>query len=128
MWAQACDLIDRAGQVHRQFFRLAAADSAQALWEPPVDVFEDDFELTVVIALPGVAPAAVEITFESGVLIVRAERGLAFAAAQSTVRRLEIPYGLFESRIALPEGRYALGARECINGCLVLKLHKTGTL
>jgi HSP20 family molecular chaperone IbpA len=60
----------------RQFFRLAASERMQAAWEPPADVFEDEREIVIVVALPGRA-RAIEITSESGALVVRAER-LAF--------------------------------------------------
>ena len=46
MWAQACELIDQAERMHRQFFRLAARRrGARPSWEPPVDVFEDEREI-----------------------------------------------------------------------------------
>jgi HSP20 family molecular chaperone IbpA len=34
---------------------------------------------------------------------------------------MEIPYGRFERRIALPTGRYELTERSYTNGCLVLR-------
>ena len=56
--------------------------------------------------MPGVAPERIEITSEPGALIVRGVRPLAFAGAcRRAIRRLEIPYGVFERRIALPPGR-----------------------
>ncbi|MCE9641881.1 MAG: Hsp20/alpha crystallin family protein, partial [Betaproteobacteria bacterium] len=55
MWAQACDLLDQADRMHRQFFRLAASGRTRAVWEPPVDVFEDECEIIIVAALPGVS-------------------------------------------------------------------------
>ena len=55
MWAQACDLIDQAERMHRQFFRLTAPGRSVAVWEPPVDVFEDEREIVIVVAMPGVA-------------------------------------------------------------------------
>src|SRR5262245_49501790 len=42
MWAEACAMIERAEQLHRQFFQPAFATAALASWEPPVDVFEGD--------------------------------------------------------------------------------------
>lgn len=126
MWAQACDLLDQAERMHRQFFRLAASGRTQAVWEPPVDVFEDEREIIVVVALPGVARERVEVTHESGVLVVRAERRLPFAGAPRAVRRLEIPYGFFERRIQLPALRLDTVATECVDGCLILRLRKAG--
>jgi len=62
MWAQACELIDEAERMHRQFFRLAAPARTRVTWEPPVDVFEDEREVVVLVALPGVPPNGVEVT------------------------------------------------------------------
>jgi HSP20 family protein len=126
VWAQACDLLDQAERMHRQFFRLAASGRTQALWEPPVDVFEDEREIIVVVALPGVPAERIEVTTESGTLVVRAESRLPFAGSRWAVQRLEIPYGYFERRVSLPATRLEAGAHELTNGCLILRLRKAG--
>jgi HSP20 family protein len=124
MWAQACELLEQADRMHRQFFRLSVSERTQAMWEPPADVFEDEREVIVVVALPGVPAERVAITTEAGELVVRAERPLPFVGARCAVRRLEIPYGYFERRIRLPEARLEAGARELTDGCLILRLRK----
>jgi HSP20 family molecular chaperone IbpA len=125
MWAQACELIADAERLHRQFFRLAV-DSAPATWEPPIDVFEDEREMVVVVAMPGVAPDRVQITQEGAALIVRGTRPLQPAGARYRLRQLEIPYGAFERRIPLPPGQLEVGRPELDQGCLVLRLRKVG--
>lgn len=124
MWAQACDMIDQAERMHRRFFTLASSPRAQASWEPPADVLEDERELVVVVALPGVTADRVEVAIEAGSLRVRAERPLPFRGSRRAVRRLEIPYGFFERRIPLPAGRYEAGPQELNHGCLVVRLKK----
>jgi HSP20 family protein len=124
MWVQACELIDQAERMHRQFFRLATSDRARAVWEPPADVFEDEREVVIVIALPGVAPDRIEITTEANDLVVRVERGLPFSGSRYSVRRLEIPYGHFERRIRLPMAGFESLVRESSDGCLILRLRK----
>jgi HSP20 family molecular chaperone IbpA len=124
MWAQACDLVDQAERMHRQFFRLAVSQRSQALWEPPADVFENDGEIVVVVALPGVVADRVEVTIEQGGLRVRAERPLPFAGARDVVRQLEIPYGVFERRIPLPDQDVAADPPDLTHGCLVVRLRK----
>ncbi len=128
MWAQACDLLDQADRMHRQFFRLAASGRTRAVWEPPVDVFEDEREIIIVAALPGVSAERVEVALGSGVLVLRAESRLPFAGARGAVRRLEIPYGSFERRIQLPDLAFAAVTREFTDGCLILRLRKSGAL
>jgi putative acetyltransferase len=48
------------------------------------------------------------------------------AGSRGAVRRLEIPYGYFERRIRLPEVHLDAAIRESIDGCLILRLRKTG--
>jgi HSP20 family molecular chaperone IbpA len=59
-----------------------------------------------------------------GTLIVRASCDMPFARQDHAVHRLEIPYGYFERRIALPGGTFELFQRELKNGCLTLVLRK----
>jgi HSP20 family molecular chaperone IbpA len=126
MWTQACDLIEQAERMHRQFFRLTASDRSQAVWEPPVDVFEDEREVVIVVALPGVPAERTEVAIEAGELVVRAERRPPLPGQCRALRRLEIPYGYFERRIRLPEARLEAALRESIDGCLILRLRKHG--
>jgi HSP20 family molecular chaperone IbpA len=126
MWAHACELISQAERLHGQFFRLASSTRTQATWEPPIDLFEDEREVVVVIALPGVTAERVEVTAEPGAVVVRAERPVPFAGSRRSVRQLEIPYGFFERRIPLPEGRLEDGTQELNHGCLILRLRKVG--
>jgi HSP20 family molecular chaperone IbpA len=125
MWAEACDFIERAEKMHRQFFRLAASE-AQAVWEPPVDVFETEHELVVVVALPGVRAADVEVRGEPGHLVVQARREPAADGPRQRIRQLEIPYGYFERRIALPAIALEAFSQELNHGCLVVRLRKAG--
>jgi HSP20 family molecular chaperone IbpA len=110
MWAEACELLDQAERLHRRFFRLNATGATQAAWEPPVDIFEDEREVIVVAAMPGVTAERVRVLQEAGSLVIRGERPLPFAALRVAVRQLEIPYGAFERRIPMPGGRFEAGA------------------
>jgi HSP20 family protein len=126
MWTRAWELLAQAERMHRQFFRLAASERPQASWEPPVDVFEDEREVVIVVALPGVPAERIEVTSEPGVLLIRAESPLPFAGSRPTVRQLEIPYGYFERRVTLPGVRLEAGTQELAHGCLTLRLRKIG--
>ena len=126
MWSQACELLDQADRLHRQFFQLAASPRARAVWEPPVDIAEDEREVVIVIALPGVTAQGVQATLEGNELVVRAERRMPFAqrTTRCAVRRLEIPYGYFERRIPLSNVRVEAASQEVKDGCLILRLRK----
>ena len=126
MWAEACALLDRAEQLHRQFFEPARAGTRLARWEPPINVFETEQQLRIIVALPGVAPEAVQVQTEGGVLTILASRPLPARNDNASIVRLEIPYGTFERRIALQLNRLRLDQRELVNGCLVLTFVKLG--
>jgi HSP20 family protein len=122
MWAHAFDLIEQAERMHRQFFRPAIAAREEASWEPPVDVFEDEREVVVLVALPGVLAERVDVEIQPDALTVRAERPLPIG--RHSIRQLEIPYGTFERHIPLPQGRLELSSHELTHGCLILRLRK----
>jgi HSP20 family protein len=123
MWAEACELLEQAQRLQRQFFRVGRAVEAEPRWEPPVDVVAYGNEVQVTVALPGVAAENVEVRVDgNGMLQVIAQRPLPLTRHTTALHRLEIPYGRFERRIALPQGRYEMREQACVNGCLVLRL------
>lgn len=123
MWTEACELIDRADRLQRQFFRPGVGAGPVA-WEPPADVFETDSALWVVVALPGVAAEQMELLIQNGALIVTGVRSLPPGVRGADIRRLEIPAGRFQRRIELPPGHFELVERSVANGCLTLGLRK----
>lgn len=124
MWAEACEMLDRAERLHRQFFQPGSPRSRRPAWQPPIDVLETERELWIVIALPGVAPERFQVDFQDGWLIVAGERPLSVPAGGGQISRLEIPHGRFERRIELPPRRYELARSELVHGCLYLSLRK----
>ena len=126
MWAQALQMLDEADRLQRRFFaEVGARDRAAPNWEPPVDVFSTGDEVWLFFAVPGVAAEQVEVLVDpAGALVVRGERQLPVVARAGSIRRLEIPHGRFERRVALPTGRYELFARQVDRGCLVIGLRR----
>lgn len=124
MWAEACGLLARAERLQRQFFRVSPRPADLTSWEPPVDVFETDEEFWILVALPGVLPAGMEVTVSGSVVHVRAERPLPETLRRAAVHRMEIPYGRFERYIELPISHLELRTREALHGCLVVQLRK----
>ncbi len=119
MWANACAAMERAERLRRQFFHHATPH-----WEAPIDVFETDEALTILIALPGVELETVKVTLNTGTLVVTGERPLPRELQQARILRMEIPYGHFERRIELPPVPFEISARHLANGCLLLRLQK----
>ena len=123
MWAEACQMLERAERLQRQFFHLRPSPK-RPTWEPPVDIFETQNALWILAALPGVSPAQLSIVFDNGALIITGERTLPGELRAARIHRFEIPHGRFERRVELPSGQYEVDHKELVNGCLLLCLRK----
>lgn len=121
MWSEAINLLEEADRLQRQCFHLAEP-AGQPRWEPPVDIYEGPQELLIEVALPGVAPDRLRVDLAGEQLVVRAERRLPDRRHGVSIRRLEIPYGLFERRLALPPGPWTTTVQDFAHGCLRLLL------
>jgi HSP20 family molecular chaperone IbpA len=129
MWTRACELIDRAERLHRQFFQPQffqprVEPVPDVYWEPPADIVETESEVLVTIALPGVDAGAVKVSVDSGELSVVGFRRPSSIPRGSIVHRLEIPYGRFERQIAFPGMRLRLDQSELADGNLTLRFSK----
>jgi HSP20 family protein len=125
MWMEACEMLARAERLHRHFF--VPRQAALPAWQPPVDVLETKAEVLILVALPGVDPAAVEAVIENGALRVAGQRLLPPELRIAAIHRLELPQGRFERQVPLPPGRYATPVRHSlVNGCLLIRLEKAG--
>jgi HSP20 family molecular chaperone IbpA len=124
MWAEACEMLDQAERLQRRFFRLDFPRGTRVAWEPPVDVFEDEREFVVIVALPGVSPGNAEVKIDGRSLLIRAKRRVSLQDRYCSIERLEIPYGYFERRLVLPQIRLELDSQQWSDGCLVLTIRK----
>ena len=122
MWVEACEVLDRAERLQRQFLRYVGPGADAAVWEPPVDIQETANGLILLFALPGVVPDEISLTLEPTELIVSAMRPLKLGSAHSVIRRLEIPHGRFLRRIPLTGVPLELAGSRYENGCLEVRL------
>jgi HSP20 family molecular chaperone IbpA len=124
MWSEACEMIARAERMHRELFRPAGTQARLPEWEPPVDILESDYEVLVLVALPGVNADSAQAGIEDGELVIAGTRILPAELRTATIHRLELPQGRFYRRLRLPPGRYSGVRRAAADGCLVITLQK----
>ena len=123
MWSEELQMLARAERLHRQVF--TPPRSARGVnWEPPIDVFETEDAVLVLVALPGVDAQKVELSIQGGRLVIAGERALPGEARTAIIHRLELPQGRFEREIPLPPGRYDNPRSAVTNGCLAIRLSK----
>lgn len=121
MWGEALHLLEQAERLQKAFYRPAEAEQS---WEPPIDVIETSEALFVHVALPGVPAEGIVVGLESDALTISAVRGFPVTARGARLHRVEIPYGRFFRRIALPVQRLEPAGRSFIDGCLTLAFRK----
>jgi len=122
IWAEALDLLRNAERLQQRFVARETLHRVPC-WEPAVDMYQQNGELTLFVALPGVGPRQFEVIIEGAVLIVHGNRPIPSALQRAAIHRLEIPYGRFERRISLPQGNFRVHRQFIEDGCLVLVLH-----
>lgn len=99
-WDPLQDLFQVGNEVSRL---LGTAESAMnGVWSPAADILETPESFQIIVELPGVETADVDITVENDVLTLKGERRFAEPVGQEAYRRVERHYGAFGRRIALP--------------------------
>lgn len=118
--------------LHRDLDRLADRrgvtgndQSAVADWIPAVDILEDDSRFLVRADVPGVVPADINVSMDSGVLNISGERRAENRDENAGVQRVERATGRFFRHFTLPETADAEGiTAKCSNGILEVSIPK----
>jgi HSP20 family molecular chaperone IbpA len=122
MWVEACEVLDRAERLQRQFLRYLGRGADGAVWEPPVDIQETADGFILLFALPGVVPEEISLKLEPTELTLTALRPVKLSSTHGVIRRLEIPHGRFFRRIPLAGVPLELAASRYEHGCLEVRL------
>src|SRR6516165_5829078 len=69
---------------------------------PPVDVYEDEHNVTLKIEVPGIEEKDIDVRVENNVLTVTGERKIEKEEKQENYRRIERQYGTFTRSFTLP--------------------------
>lgn len=72
-------------------------------WKPPTDVYETDTDFVVILELAQMKAEGVSITYQEGVLFIRGVRKAVPPSEQRRYHKMEINYGPFERKIAIPD-------------------------
>ena len=106
-WSPSADMRNAHRAMDRLFEQFFGEGAPQAndgnppTYYLPVDVFESDEAYTLVASIPGFSQEQVEITFEDGILSIKA-RAPEHKAPGRWLRQ-ERPYGSFVRRLEVPQ-------------------------
>ena len=72
------------------------------VWEPAIDVYETETEVTVLVEIAGLTPEEINIHIEGTTLAIRGERLDTRTDVKRSFRQVEIRRGSFERYVSLP--------------------------
>ncbi|MDD2335719.1 MAG: Hsp20/alpha crystallin family protein [Geobacteraceae bacterium] len=75
----------------------------EGVWQPLVDIFENDEAVVIRAELPGVEQDAIEVKIEGATLTIRGERKQDAEVRKENYHRIERYYGPFQRSFLLPQ-------------------------
>ena len=98
-------LQDQMNRLFREMYSPPAAPEealTTAGFAPPVDIYEDEHNITLKIEVPGIDERTVDVRIENNTLTVHGERKLEKEEKEENYRRVERQYGTFTRSFTLP--------------------------
>jgi len=97
-------LQDRMNRIARETFSPERSDEALTTsnFAPPVDVYEDEHNITLKIEVPGIDEKEINISIENNTLTVHGERRFEKDEKEENFHRVERMYGSFTRSFTLP--------------------------
>ena len=97
-------LQDRMNRLFRESYGPEGRDEALTTTQfaPPVDVYEDEHNITLKVEVPGIDEKDIDVRVENNVLTVHGERKFEKEEKEENFRRVERQYGSFTRTFTLP--------------------------
>ena len=95
---------DRLNRLFRESYGPEGREEALAntSFAPPVDVYEDEHNITLKIEVPGIEEKDIDVRIENNTLTVHGERKFEKEEKEENYRRVERQYGSFTRSFTLP--------------------------
>jgi HSP20 family protein len=97
-------LQDRLNRLFRESYGSEGREEplTATSFAPPVDVYEDEHNVTLKIEVPGIDEKDIDVRIENNVLTVHGERKFEKEEKEENFRRVERQYGSFTRTFTLP--------------------------
>ena len=95
-------LQDRMNRLFRDSFGDGQEALTTSTFAPPVDVYEDEHNVTLKIEVPGIDEKDIDVRIENNTLTVHGERKFEKEEKEENYRRVERQYGSFTRSFTLP--------------------------
>src|SRR6266581_7471781 len=105
-------LQDRMNRLFRNSYNDAGEEAlTTSSFAPPVDVYEDEHNITLKIEVPGIDEKDIDVRIENNLLTVHGERKFEKEEKEENFRRVERQYGSFTRSFTLPNSVDAEGVQ-----------------
>jgi HSP20 family protein len=95
-------LQDRMNRLFRDNYGEGQEALSTSTFAPPVDVYEDEHNVTLKIEVPGIDEKDIDVQIENNLLTVHGERKFEKEEKEENFRRVERQYGSFTRSFTLP--------------------------
>ena len=95
-------LQDRMNRLFRDSFGEGQEALTTSTFAPPVDVYEDEHNVTLKIEVPGIEEKDIDVRIENNTLTVHGDRKFEKEEKEENYRRVERQYGSFTRSFTLP--------------------------
>ncbi|HYD43312.1 MAG TPA: Hsp20/alpha crystallin family protein [Anaeromyxobacter sp.] len=125
LWSNPARTLSALDEQMNRLVKGLASEAWSYGLAPAADVVETEGEYRVLVDLPGVDPAAIQLRVEKDTLSIQAERKQPATQAGETVHRSERSFGTFYRSFTLPTGVDASRVEAAYDaGVLAVKLPK----
>ncbi len=80
----------------------AGEELAEGIWQPPVDIYEDEDSVVIKAEVPDIDQKDIEVRIEDNTLTLRGERKLDQSVRKENYHRVERYYGPFQRSFSIP--------------------------
>ena len=98
------DRMNRMNRLFRESYSPEGPEEALTTtsFAPPVDIYEDEHNITLKIEVPGIDEKDIDVRIENNTLTVHGERKIEKEEKEENFRRVERQYGEFTRSFTLP--------------------------
>jgi HSP20 family protein len=121
------DRMNRMNRLFRESYSPEGPEEALTTtsFAPPVDIYEDEHNITLKIEVPGIDEKDIDVRIENNTLTVHGERKIEKEEKEENFRRVERQYGSFIRSFTLPSSvDSGQVSAHYDNGVLKIKLAK----
>src|SRR3954454_24256511 len=117
---------DRLNRLFRESYGEGRQEAlSTSTFAPPVDVYEDEHNVTLKIEVPGIDEKDIDVQIENNLLTVHGERKIEKEEKEENFRRVERQYGSFTRSFTLPSSvEPGQVSARCDKGVLKISLAK----